>query len=78
MQFSAIVNIFIVTTYLNSAFTIDLKRKYLFSKNVHSCGLVSLRNEFIFWNLHGIMNTSVSCKVSEGLHVNFARDPKYS
>ena len=24
-----------------------------------------LRNEFDFWNVHGIMNTSVSCKVSE-------------
>ena len=39
MQFSAIVNRFIVKTYLNSAFTNDLKRKENFSKNVHSCRL---------------------------------------
>ena len=30
-----------------------------------------LRNEFDFRSVHGIMNTS-------GLHINFARDPKYS
>ena len=29
-----------------------------------------LRNEFDFWSVHGIMNTS-------GLHINFARDQKY-
>ena len=35
-----------------------------------------LRNEFNFWNVHGIMNTSgVKPK---GLHVNSARDPKYT
>ena len=39
MQFSAIVNRFIVKTYLNSAFTNDLKRKYFFLKNVHSSRL---------------------------------------
>ena len=39
MQFSAIVNRFIVKTELNSAFTDDLKRKENFSKNVHSCRL---------------------------------------
>ena len=38
MQFSAIVNRFIVKTSLNSAFTNDLKR-FFFSKNVHSCRL---------------------------------------
>ena len=36
MQFSAVLNIFIVKTLLNSIFTNDLKRKYFFSKNVHS------------------------------------------
>ena len=36
MQFSAVLNIFIVKTKLNSTFTNDLKRKYNFSKNVHS------------------------------------------
>ena len=34
-----------------------------------------LRKEFNFWNVHGIMNTS---GLLIGLHVNFARDPKYS
>ena len=36
MQFSAVLNIFIVKTKLNSTFTNDLKRKENFSKNVHS------------------------------------------
>ena len=36
MQFSAVLNIFIVKTSLNSIFTNDLKRKDFFSKNVHS------------------------------------------
>ena len=35
------------------------------------CGLdskvVYLRNEFDFWKVHGIMNTSVSCEVIEAL-----------
>ena len=39
IQFSAIVNGFIVKTYLNFAFTNDLKRKENLSKNVHSCRL---------------------------------------
>ena len=38
MQFSAIVNRFVVKTSLNSAFTNDFKR-FFFSKNVHSCRL---------------------------------------
>ena len=36
MQFSSVLNIFIVKTKLNSTFTNDLKRKEFFSKNVHS------------------------------------------
>ena len=36
MQFSAVLNIFIVKTKLNFIFTNDLKRKDFFSKNVHS------------------------------------------
>ena len=36
MQFSAVLNMFIVKTYLNSIFTNDLKRKENFSKNVQS------------------------------------------
>ena len=39
MQFSAIVNRFIVKIQLISAFTNDLIRQYIFSKNVHSCRL---------------------------------------
>ena len=38
------------------------------------------RNEFNFWSVHGIMNTSVSCEVNVkpfGSHVSIARDPKY-
>ena len=34
-----------------------------------------LRNEFNFRNVHGAMNTS---GLLQELHVNFARDPKYS
>ena len=36
MQFSAVEIRFIVTTQLYSTFTNDLKRKFFFSKNVHS------------------------------------------
>ena len=36
MQISAVLNIFILKTELNSTFTNDLKRKEKFSKNVHS------------------------------------------
>ena len=38
--------------------------------------LAHLRNEFDFWNVHGIMNTS--CLMQSGLHVYYARDLKYS
>ena len=41
MQFTAVEIRFIVTTKLNSTFTNDLKRKYFFSKNVHSFRLCS-------------------------------------
>ena len=37
-----------------------------------------LRNEFDFWNVHGIMNTSGLLQSGLQLHVNFARYPKYS
>ena len=50
MQFSAIVNRFIVKTKLNSAFTNDLKRKENVSKNVHSCRL-SLFRSVLYWYL---------------------------
>ena len=42
MQFSAIVNRFIVKTYLHSAFTNDLKRKEIFRKKFIVADLVSL------------------------------------
>ena len=41
VQFSVVLSIFIVKTYLNSTFTNDLKRKQNFSKNVHSYRLCS-------------------------------------
>ena len=45
MQFSAIVNRFIVKTYLNSAFTNDLKRKYFFFRKMYIVAdLVSVFN----------------------------------
>ena len=43
MQFSAVLNIFIVKTYLNSTYTNDLQRKNKFSKNVHSCRVCSFK-----------------------------------
>ena len=43
MQFSAILNIFIVKTKLNSTFTNDLKRKENFWKNVHSYRVCSFK-----------------------------------
>ena len=46
MQFSAVLNMFIVKTYLNSIFTNDLKRKYFFRKMFIVTDLVSLRKEF--------------------------------
>ena len=44
MQFSAIVNRFIVKIYLNSAFTNDLKRKEFFRKMFIVADLVSLKH----------------------------------
>ena len=44
MQFSAIVNRFILKNYLNSAFTNDLKRKYFFPKMFIVADLGSLKN----------------------------------
>ena len=46
MQFSAIVNRFIVKTQLNSAFTNDLKENIFFSKNVKSYRLCSFKHAF--------------------------------
>ena len=34
------------------------------SLSLCSDNCIHLRNEFNFWNVHGIMNTSVSCKVN--------------
>ena len=48
MQFSAIVNRFIMKALLNSAFTNDLKRKENFSKIVHSCRLSLFKEHFEF------------------------------
>ena len=43
MQFSAVEIRFIVTTLLYSTFANDLKRKYFFSKNVHSYRVCSFK-----------------------------------
>ena len=58
MQFSAVLNIFIVKTQLNSIFTNDLKR-FFFSKNVYSYrsslfklvyrGLIAIKKQQIIW-----------------------------
>ena len=48
MQFSAVLNMFIVKTYLNSIFTNDLKRKENFSKNVQSYRVCSFKHFVIF------------------------------
>ena len=44
MQFSAVEIRFIVTTYLFSTFANDLKRKFFFSKNVHSYRVCSFNH----------------------------------
>ena len=46
MQFSAVLNMFIVKTYLNSIFTNDFKRKENFSKNVQSYRVCSFKVHF--------------------------------
>ena len=53
MQFSAVEVRFIVTTYLYSTFANDLKRKYFFSKNVHSYRVCSFKK--IKWAFIGKM-----------------------
>ena len=45
MQFSAVEIRFIVTATLYSTFTNDLKRKYFFSKIVHSFRVCSFKKE---------------------------------
>ena len=67
MQFSAVLNMFIVKTYINSIFTNDLKRKENFSKNVQSYRVCS----FELWQLLtssnnqtlSMGNVSVECLV---------------
>ena len=51
MQFSAVLNIFIVKTQLNSTFTNDLKRKEIFSKNVHSYRVCSFKDAQCEYNI---------------------------
>ena len=50
MQFTAVLNIFIVKTELNSTFTNDLKRKEKNSKNVHSYRVCSFK-----WKVHFLL-----------------------
>ena len=70
MQFSAVLNIFIVKTWLNSTFTNDIKRKYFFSKNVHSYRVCSFKlqqidftNVSICWQINGKQNTTFQFSV---------------
>ena len=45
----------------------------------HYRSYIYSRNKLDFWNVHGIMNSFGLLKVSIfGLHINFARDNKYS
>ena len=71
MQFSAIVNRFIVKTYLNSAFENDLKRKQFFSKNVHSCRLSLFKyneNEYMY---HPYESTEDTCAIGKHVQETF-------
>ena len=58
MQFSAVLNIFIVKTYINSIFLKMIKKNF-FSKNVHS------------YRLSLFKNTTLSCAI---YRVSFATD----
>ena len=49
----------------------ELKNMHEKETNIVKLRSVRLRNEFNFWNVHGLMKTS-------GLLQNFERDPKYS
>ena len=58
MQFSAVLNIFIVKTYLNSIVTNDLKRKEFFSKNVQSFRLSLFKKQT--WHPRCMNETSMN------------------
>ena len=67
MQFSAVLNIFIMKTELNSIFKNDLKRKEMFSKNVQSYRLCSLNSiELLHVGLINVVYLT-TCALS-GLH----------
>ena len=51
----------------------------LVQDTLHCLNVLYVRNEFNFWNVHGIMYTSgLLQSEAPSLHVNFARDSKYS
>ena len=63
MQFSAVEVRFIVTTYLYSTFANDLKRKYFFSKNVHSYRVCSFKFLLKYFNVALHLSNHVSLYV---------------
>ena len=68
MQFSALEIRFIVTTYLNSTFTNDLKRKYFFSKMFIVTDYAALKvhkEKIIFF----ILNQNICC--------GYSKEPKH-
>ena len=69
MQFSAVEIRFIVTTLLYSTFANDLKRKFFFSKNVHSYRVCSFKKYHVHFrisytmNAEGIFRSSIGCEI---------------
>ena len=61
MQFSAVLNMFIVKTYLNSFFTNDVKRKENFSENVQSYRVCSFNVSKIDENCYIQTLASLPC-----------------
>ena len=72
MQFSAVEIRFVVTTYLYSTFANDLKRKYFFSKNVHSYRVCSFKH--LFWVLK---RTISDCSFEYPQHMFYLRNKKF-
>ena len=66
MQFSAIVNRLIVKNY---AFANDLKRKYFFTKNVHSCRLSVFKTRLFYFQI--LLNAYKICVIRVNYAVNY-------
>ena len=61
MQFSAVLNIFIVKTKLNSTFTNDLKRKYFFRKMSIVTEVAALRRVVVSYKRKYVHKVLVNC-----------------